>query len=396
MDKKAMYKLSYGLFVVSAAENGKDNGCITNTAIQVTTSPNRIVLAVNKANYTHDMIMNTGRFNVSILAQNTPFELFERFGFQSGRDVDKFQGFDGAERAENGIMRLNKYATAYLSCGVVTATDLGSHTLFLADVTDGEVVSAGESVTYAYYQDKIKPAPQKTTVKGWRCKICGYVYEGENLPEDFICPLCKHPASDFEKIEEAGSEKDEKTQKGDNTMELKGSKTEANLMAAFSGESQATNKYTYYASKAKKDGYEQIASIFSETAGNEKEHAKIWFKLLHDGEVPGTAANLKDAAAGENYEWTEMYAEFAKVAKEEGFDHIAFLFESVGKIEKTHEERYLKLLSNVEDGIVFDRDEEQVWECANCGHLHIGKNAPEVCPVCVHPRSYFKIRATNY
>ena len=179
-------------------------------------------------------------------------------------------------------------------------------------------------------------------------------------------------------------------------MELKGSKTEANLMAAFAGESQARNKYSYYASKAKKDGYEQIAAIFEETAANEKEHAKIWFKLLHNGEIPTTTDNLKDAAAGENFEWTDMYAEFAKTAKEEGFDNIAYLFEEVGKIEKEHEERYRKLLENIDDGIVFSRDGDKIWKCRNCGHICIGKEAPEVCPVCAHPKSYFEIKAENY
>ncbi len=179
-------------------------------------------------------------------------------------------------------------------------------------------------------------------------------------------------------------------------MELKGSRTEANLMTAFAGESQARNKYTYYASKAKKDGYVQIAQIFEETANNEKEHAKIWFKLLHDGGVPTTVENLKDAAAGENYEWTEMYAEFAKVAKEEGFDHIAALFEMVAKIEKEHEERYKKLLANIEGGLVFSRDGDMMWICSNCGHVHIGKDAPEICPVCAHPKAYFMMKAENY
>lgn len=177
---------------------------------------------------------------------------------------------------------------------------------------------------------------------------------------------------------------------------LKGTRTEANLMAAFAGESQARNKYTYYASKAKKDGYVQIAKIFEETAANEKEHAKIWFKLLHDGAVPDTLENLKDAAAGENYEWTDMYAEFAKQAKEEGFDEIAALFEAVGKIEKEHEERYRKLIENVEGGLVFSKDEDVIWMCSNCGHIHIGKKAPELCPVCKHPQSYFEVKADNY
>lgn len=176
---------------------------------------------------------------------------------------------------------------------------------------------------------------------------------------------------------------------------LKGTKTEANLMAAFAGESQARNKYTYYASKAKKDGYEQIAALFLETANNEKEHAKIWFKLLHDG-IPDTAANLLDAAEGENYEWTDMYDQFAKDAKAEGFDHIAYLFEEVGKIEKEHEERYRRLLANVEGDLVFSRDGETIWQCSNCGHIHIGKKAPEVCPVCDHPKAHFQIQAKNY
>lgn len=178
--------------------------------------------------------------------------------------------------------------------------------------------------------------------------------------------------------------------------ELKGSKTEANLLAAFAGESQARNKYTYYASKAKKEGYVQIAALFEETANNEKEHAKIWFKLLHDGEIPSTPENLEDAAAGENYEWTDMYAGFAKTAKEEGFDHIAFLFESVGKIEKEHEERYRKLIANIEGGLVFSRDGDTIWQCSNCGHIVVGKKAPEVCPVCAHPKAYFQIKAENY
>jgi rubrerythrin len=179
-------------------------------------------------------------------------------------------------------------------------------------------------------------------------------------------------------------------------MELKGSKTESNLMAAFAGESQARNKYTYYASKARKEGYEQIADIFEETAGNEKEHAKMWFKLLHDGDIPSTLDNLKDAAAGENYEWTDMYKEFAKTAKEEGFDRIAYLFEEVGKIEKTHEERYMKLIDNVGDDMVFKKGKETVWICRNCGYVYIGDEAPKVCPVCAHPQSYFEIKKANY
>lgn len=178
-------------------------------------------------------------------------------------------------------------------------------------------------------------------------------------------------------------------------MNLKGTKSEANLMAAFAGESQARNKYTYYASKAKKEGYEQIAALFLETAENEREHAKIWFKLLHNG-IADTAANLKDAAEGENYEWTDMYVRFAKDAREEGFEELARLFEGVAEIEKHHEERYRKLLANVENGLVFSKDGEAIWQCSNCGHIYIGKEAPKVCPVCSHPQAYFRVEAQNY
>ena len=179
-------------------------------------------------------------------------------------------------------------------------------------------------------------------------------------------------------------------------MELKGSKTEENLRKAFAGESEARNKYTYFASKAKKDGYEQIAAIFEETANNEKEHAKMWFKELNGGEIPSTEENLKAAADGENYEWTDMYEEFAKTAEEEGFNELAFKFRAVAQIEKHHEERYRKLLKNIEDKVVFSKDEECIWICRNCGHVVIGKYAPEICPVCKHPKSYFELKNNNY
>ena len=179
-------------------------------------------------------------------------------------------------------------------------------------------------------------------------------------------------------------------------MNLKGTKTEKNLMEAFAGESQARNKYTYYASKAKKDGFVQIANIFEETAANEKEHAKIWFKYLHGGAVPGTLENLEDAANGENYEWTDMYARMAEEADAEGFKEIAAKFRMVGKIEKEHEERYRKLLANIKEGLVFSRDGDCIWQCANCGHIVIGPKAPEVCPVCDHPQSYFQLKAENF
>ncbi|MBO5573543.1 MAG: flavin reductase [Clostridium sp.] len=205
MDMKAMYKLSYGLFVLTAKRGEKDNGCITNTAIQVTSEPNRISIAVNKANYTHDMVLETGKFNVSIISEKADFDLFKHFGFQSGRDVDKFADFTDCARAENGIFYITKGTNAVISAEVEQCIDLGSHTLFIAKVTDLMVLDSASSATYEYYQNNIKPKPQAvgTTPTGqtiWRCRICGYEYVGEELPEDFICPLCKHPASDFEKV----------------------------------------------------------------------------------------------------------------------------------------------------------------------------------------------------
>ncbi len=204
MDKKAMYKLSYGLFVLTSADGDRDNGCITNTAIQVTSEPNRIAIAVNKANFTHDMMMKNGKFNISIISQKASFDLFQRFGFQSGRDVDKFEGFSGWDRALNGIAYIKEGTNAFITAWIEQTVDLGSHTLFIAAVTDMEVLDDAPSATYEYYQSNIKPKPQapaKTEGKtAWRCTVCGYVYEGEELPADFICPVCKHPASDFEKV----------------------------------------------------------------------------------------------------------------------------------------------------------------------------------------------------
>ena len=204
MNNAAMYKLSYGLFVLTSAADGKDNGCITNTAIQVSSDPNRISVAVNKANFTHNMIVSAGKFNISVLSEEADFEIFKHFGFQSGRDVDKFADFSDYERAENGLLYIKKGTNAFFSVDVEQMIDLNSHTLFIGQPTAMEVLSAAPSCTYAYYQENIKPKPEnKPAASGktiWRCKVCGYEYEGEELPADFICPICKHPASDFEKI----------------------------------------------------------------------------------------------------------------------------------------------------------------------------------------------------
>ena len=389
MDNKALYKISYGLFVVTAANGCKDNGCISNTAIQVTSDPAKITVALNKNNYTHDMIKETGVFNVSVIAENASFDLFKRFGFQSGRDVNKFDGFTDCKRGENGVMIVTAGTNAYISGKVVQTVDLGTHTMFVADVTNMEVLSDVASATYNYYQDNIKPKPEAvgTTEDGqtiWRCRICGYEYVGEELPEDFICPICKHPASDFEKVVKTAEKKNP----------YAGTKTEKNLWTAFAGESQARNKYTYFASVAKKNGYEQIADLFLKTADNEKEHAKLWFKEL--GELGDTSENLLHAAEGENYEWTDMYDQMAKDAEEEGFPELAKKFRGVGEIEKHHEERYRALLANVEAMEVFKKAGVTVWECRNCGHIVIGTEAPDVCPVCAHPQSFFEVHAENY
>ncbi|MCD8357821.1 MAG: rubrerythrin family protein [Oscillospiraceae bacterium] len=220
----------------------------------------------------------------------------------------------------------------------------------------------------------------------WKCTVCGYIHEGP-LPEDFVCPVCKVPAIKFEKIEDAPAPAPAKNP-------YAGTKTEQNLWEAFSGESQARNKYTFFASVAKKAGFEQIAELFLKTAANEKEHAELWFKAL--GEVGDTAENLLHAAEGENYEWTDMYDRMAREADEEGFHALAEQFRGVAAIEKSHEERYRKLLHNVESREVFEKSGVTLWECRNCGHMVIGTKAPDICPVCKHPQSYFEVRAENY
>ena len=232
---------------------------------------------------------------------------------------------------------------------------------------------------------KWKENREEYTMVKYRCTVCGYIYEGE-LPEDFVCPLCKQPASVFEKIEEEAP--------AESKNPYAGTKTEKNLMEAFAGERQARNKYTYFANVASREGYDQLAEIFLKTARNEQEHARVWFEEL--GNIGTTAENLKAAAEGENYEWTDMYDRMAKEADEEGFHDLAERFRKVGAIEKAHEERYLALLNNVEMQKVFEKAEETMWECRICGHLVIGKKAPEVCPVCRYPQSFFEVRKENY
>ncbi|MBR5496285.1 MAG: flavin reductase [Oscillospiraceae bacterium] len=393
MLQKALDKLSYGMFVLTTKVGDKDNGCIINTACQVALTPAHVSVSVSKANLTHDMLLESGKFTVSIISEKATLDLYKQFGFQSGRNVDKFEGFTDVERTQNDTLAITKGTNAYIVGNVKQTIDLGSHTLFVAQVVDAKILNEDTSATYKYYADNVKPKPQQSVNKQtvWVCKICGYIYEGDPIPDDYICPLCKHPASDFEKIEKIVQTK-ENTNMAQN--KYAGTKTEQNLRDAFAGESQARNKYTYFASVAKKQGFEQIAELFLKTAENEKEHAKLWFKAL--GELGDTAENLLEAAMGENYEWTDMYSNMAKDADEEGFPELAAQFRAVAAIEKTHEERYRALLNNVKTNGVFAKATTQVWECRNCGHLHTGEKSPEVCPVCNHPQSFFEIRKENY
>lgn len=389
-----MFKIPYGLFVVTAKENDKDNGCISNTLEQLTVTPNQVSVCLNKSNLTTEMIMRTKVFTASIISVKADFSLFKRFGFQSGRDVDKFAGFSAVKRLPNGTLAVTEGTNAYISVKVSQTIDVGTHILFIGEVTEAETLNAATSVTYDYYLNHIKPKPQTSANAGaghtvWRCKVCGYEYVGDELPADFVCPICKHPASDFEKVTITENVADEPTN------QYSGTKTEKNLQAAFAGESMARNKYTYFASVAKQNGYEQIAALFLKTADNEKEHAQLWCKAL-GGISHDTATNLLHAAEGENYEWTDMYAQFAKEADEEGFHQLAEQFRGVAEIEKHHEERYRALLRNVEAQEVFRKAGVVVWECRVCGHICVGTEAPEVCPVCFHSQSYFEIHPDNY
>ena len=386
-----LFNIQYGLFVITTCDNGQDNGCISNTVAQVTAQPNRISVALNKGNFTTELIQRSGRFTASIISEAADFELFKHFGFQSGRTVNKFADFTDCRRVSNGTFAITRGTNAFISADVEQAIDLGTHMLFIGLVTEMEVLADVPSATYNYYQSNIKPKPQPVgkTAEGktiWRCSICGYEYVGEELPDDFICPICKHPASDFVKVAVEAE--------APATNKYAGTKTEKNLEAAFAGESMARNKYTYFASVAKKNGYEQISALFLKTADNEKEHAKLWFK--HLGGVGTTSENLLHAAEGENYEWTDMYDTFAREADEEGFHELAEQFRGVAAIEKHHEERYRALLHNVEVAEVFRKSGVSVWECRNCGHIVIGTEAPDTCPVCFHPQAYFEINAENY
>lgn len=392
--ENTMSKITYGLYIVTANADGCDNGCVSNTFQQVTDTPNQASVCLNKSSKTCEMARKSGIITVSVISEKADFSLFRRFGFQSGHNTNKFKGFTGCRRISNGTLAVTDGTNAYISMKISWTIDLGTHIMFIGEVTEMETLSSVPSATYSYYHKYIKPQQQPSDAAAaghtvWRCKVCGYEYVGDELPDDFKCPVCKHPASDFERITITDNIADQPTNM------YSGTKTEKNLQEAFAGESMARNKYTFFASVARKNGFEQIASIFDHTAANEKEHAELWCKAL-GGVSNDTAVNLLHAAEGENYEWTDMYERFAKEADEEGFHNLARQFRGVAAIEKTHEERYRALLRNVEAHEVFRKSGVTVWECRNCGHICIGTEAPEVCPVCFHTQSYFEVHAENY
>lgn len=392
--KNAMFNIPYGLYVIMTASDGKDNGCISNTFEQVTSEPNQVSVCLNKTSLTCEMVQKSKIFTASIISIDAKFELFKRFGFQSGRNVEKCADCPDLRRVDNGTYALTRGTNSFVSVAVDQMIDLGSHMMFIGKVTQMEVLNDVQSATYDFYQKYIKPKPKNNqTQEGnhtvWRCTVCGYEYDWNELPEGFICPVCKHDSSFFEKVEITQNVADQPTNK------YSGTKTEINLQTAFAGESMARNKYTYFASIARKNGYEQIAAIFLETADNEKEHAQLWCRAL-GGISEDTATNLAHAAEGENYEWTDMYEGFAKDAEDEGFPELAAQFRGVAEIEKHHEERYRALLKNVEAMEVFNKSGITMWECRNCGHIAIGKSAPEVCPICFKPQAYFEVRCENY
>lgn len=340
-DQHILDCVTYGSYVLTTSVDEKDNGCIIDTVMRVSKDPNRVIISVNKDTLTCEMIRRSNHFTISVLNVKAGKDLYSRFGYQSGREVDKFDGFANCKRVANGDMAITKGTNAYFSVKVEQSLDMGTHMVFVGVVTDGERFNDVVSATYAYYQKYIKPTKEKKP---------GNKYAG--------------------------------------------TKTQQNLKDAFAGESQARNKYTFFAAVAAKAGYEQIASIFLETADNERAHAKMWLGEL--GGIGDTVSNLSEAAGGENAEWTDMYDRMAREAEEEGFPELAAKFRGVGAIEKAHEERYRALLNNVKMNQVFEKAGVCIWECRNCGHVVVGMKAPQVCPVCNHPQGFFQICKENY
>ena len=383
MNKKALYNITYGLYLLSARADGRDNGCIINTAVQVANDPTRVAISVIQKNYTHDMIKATGMFNLSAISSDAPFEVFKHFGMQSGRNVDKFAGAKDVARSVNGLYYLTHYANAYLSCRVVKSEDLGSHTLFIAEVTDGEVLSGEASCTYSYYQSDIKPKPAPAEKKGWVCSVCGYVHEGENLPDDFVCPLCHHGKEDMKPLGSANvpekkpepaaqgggrkwvctvcgyvHEGDEAPEKcpvckvpAEKFAEQKGEKTWAEhvvgvaqgapqdilsgLRANFEGECSEVGMYLAMARVAHREGYPQIGMYWEKAAYEEAEHAAKFAELLGEVVTDSTKKNLEMRVDAENGA-TQGKFELAKLAKELGLDAIHDTVHEMARDEARH------------------------------------------------------------
>ncbi len=389
-----MFKIPYGLFVITTKCEDRDNGCISNTFAQVTSSPVQVCVSLSKDELTCELIEKSKIFTASIISQKADFSLFKHFGFQSGHKVDKFCDYEQCKRVDNGTLAVTDGTNAYISVKVTRTVDLGSHMMFIGEVTEMKTINDVPSATYSYYQEHIKsaPAPASSSEKGhtvWRCKVCGYEYSGDELPADFICPVCKHPASDFEKVEITDNVADQPTN------QYSGTKTERNLQEAFAGESMARNKYTYFASVARKNGYEQIAALFLKTADNEKNMPSFGARLL-EGSAKIRPSIFSMPPKGRTTNGPTCTTDSHVRAEEEGFHSLAEQFRGVAAIEKHHEERYRALLQNVESHEVFRKSGVTIWECRNCGHICVGTEAPEVCPVCFHSQSYFEVNAKNY
>lgn len=334
MDNKSLYKLTYGLFLLTARENDTDNGCIINTAIQVANNPTRIAISVIQTNKTHDMIKNTGIFNISSITTAANFDLFKHFGMQSGRDLDKFAGFTDIARSDNGLLYLTKATNMYMSAKVTDSIDLGSHTLFVGELTDGQTLSDAPSCTYAYYQSDIKPKPQASTKRTWTCRICGHVYEGDEMPDDYICPLCKHGKEDFVLNESTG----EKTWASEHIVGVAKNIPEdiiSDLRANFEAECCEVGMYLAMARVAHREGYPEIGRYFEKAAWEEAEHAAKFAELLGDVVTDSTCKNLEMRVAAEHGA-TAGKTDLAKRAKELNLDAIHDTVHEMARDEARH------------------------------------------------------------
>ena len=389
-----MFKIPYGLFVITTKCEDRDNGCISNTFAQVTSSPVQVCVSLSKDELTCELIEKSKIFTASIISQKADFSLFKHFGFQSGHKVDKFCDYEQCKRVDNGTLAVTDGTNAYISVKVTRTVDLGSHMMFIGEVTEMKTINDVPSATYSYYQEHIKsaPAPASSSEKGhtvWRCKVCGYEYSGDELPADFICPVCKHPASDFEKVEITDNVADQPTN------QYSGTKTERNLQEAFAGESIAATNIRISLPWLVKTAMSRLLPCFSRRQTMKKNMPSFGARLL-EGSAKIRPSIFSMPPKGRTTNGPSMYDRFAREAEEEGFHSLAEQFRGVAAIEKHHEERYRALLQNVESHEVFRKSGVTIWECRNCGHICVGTEAPEVCPVCFHSQSYFEVNAKNY